>query len=104
MKGEMFSPTWVVSAASGRAAPHPATLVDGHRPAVPLLTLQCVGRQVAHLQLGEIPLKIVERHPARKSDDKLQSVVKQVKQDFSGRAWKTYQNSLVSTVCFFRFS
>lgn len=68
-KSERFRPTGVVPAAPSRAASHPATLVHRHRPAVPLVTLQRVGRQVAHLQLCEIPLEVAEWHPERTSDD-----------------------------------
>lgn len=90
IKGETFSPTWEVSAASGRAAPHPAALVDGHRPAVPLLALQRVGRQVAHLQLCEVPLEILERHPGRESDHKWLPVVKHlIFLDVLGRPTRT---------------
>lgn len=62
--------TGVVSAAAGGVASHPATLVDRHRPAVPLLALQRVGRQVAHLQLCEVSLEIIERHPGRTNGKK----------------------------------
>lgn len=77
---ERFRPTWVVSAAPCRVASHPATLVDGHRPTVPLVPLQRVGRQVTHLQLCEIPLEVTEWHPGRMSDDEVAI--------FAGVIWK----------------
>lgn len=55
--------TWEVPAAARRAASHPATLVDRYRPAMSFITLQSVRRQVAHLQLCEVPLEIIKRHP-----------------------------------------
>lgn len=61
-----LEPTWKVPAAAGRAASHPATLVDRHRPAVPLVFLQRVRRQVAHLQLCEELLEIIKGHPGGK--------------------------------------
>lgn len=64
-KNKNGRPTWEVPAAASRAASHPATLVDRHRPAVSFITLQCVGRQVTHLQLCEVPLEIIKRHPGR---------------------------------------
>lgn len=57
------SPTWEVPAAACRAASHPAALIDRHRPAVSFVTLKRVGGQVAHLQLCEVLLEIVKRHP-----------------------------------------
>lgn len=68
---ERFGPTWVVSAAPSRVASHPATLVDGHCPAVPLIPLQRVRRQVTHLQLCKIPLEVTEWHPGKMSDDEV---------------------------------
>lgn len=62
--GSSRSPTWEVPAASSRAAPHPAALVDRHSPALSFITLQRVGGQITHLQLGEVPLEICERHPS----------------------------------------
>lgn len=60
-----LGPTWEIPAAASRAASHPATLVDRHRPAVSLLALQRVGRQVTHLQLCEVALEVIKRHPER---------------------------------------
>jgi len=57
--------TWVVPAAPGRAAPHPAALVDRHGPLVDLVVLQGVGGQVADLDLGEVLLEVLEGHPGR---------------------------------------
>lgn len=36
------TPAWKISAATSRAAPHPATLVDWHRPALSLVTRESI--------------------------------------------------------------
>lgn len=59
------SPTWEVSAASGRTAPHPAALVHGHRPGLQLVGLQGISREVADFQLCEMVDEIVIGHPER---------------------------------------
>ena len=55
--------TWEVPAAPCGAASHPAALVHRHAPAVPLVALQCVGREVTHLQLGVAILEALKGHP-----------------------------------------
>lgn len=51
--------TWEVAAASGRAAPHPAALIHGHRPGLKLVGVQGIGCEVADLQLCEMVDEIV---------------------------------------------
>lgn len=64
-KLKISGPTWEIPATASRVASNPATLVDRHRPTVSLIALQCVGRQVTHLQLCEIALEVFKRHPER---------------------------------------
>lgn len=64
-KIKILGPTWEIPATASRVAPNPAALVDRHRPTVSLLTLQSVGRQVAHLQLCKVALEVFKRHPER---------------------------------------
>lgn len=52
--------TWIVPAASGRAASHPATFVHGNRPLVELVVLQGVGGEVTDLDLGVVLLEVLE--------------------------------------------
>lgn len=63
-------PTWEIPATASRVASHPAALVDRHGPAVPLVALQGVGRQVTQLQLCEVALEVFERHPEREGERK----------------------------------
>lgn len=70
-------PTWEVPASASRAASHPATLIDRHRPTVSLIALQRVRGQVTHLQLGEVPLEIVKGHPEVNMKVELKSTAKQ---------------------------
>lgn len=55
--------TWVVPAASGRAASPPLPLIQRGAPLLQLAVLQRVGRQVAELQAGELAQEVTERHP-----------------------------------------
>lgn len=56
--------TWVVPAAAGGAAPHPAALVHRNRPLVDLIGLQRVWSQVTDLNLGVVLLEVIKGHPA----------------------------------------
>lgn len=64
-KLKILGPTWEIPATASRVAYHPATLIDRHRPTVPLIALQGVWCQVAHLQLCEVALEVFKRHPER---------------------------------------
>lgn len=57
------SGTWVVPAASGRAASPPLSLVQGGAPLLQLAFLQSIRCQVADLQPGELAQEVAERHP-----------------------------------------
>lgn len=59
----LFCRTWVVPAASGRAASPPLSLVQGGAPLFQLALLQSVRCQVADLQPGELAQEVTERHP-----------------------------------------
>lgn len=62
---EKYGCTWVVSAASCRAASHPASLVHRHRPLVDLVILQGVRGEVADLDLCVVLLEILKWHPTK---------------------------------------
>lgn len=56
--------TWVVPAAPGGAASHPAAFVHRNCPLVNLIVLQGVRGEITDLDLGVVLLEVFERHPA----------------------------------------
>lgn len=59
--------TWVVPAASGRAASPPLSLIQAGVPLLQLVVLQGVSCQVAELQAAELAQEVIEGHPERQN-------------------------------------
>lgn len=64
------SPTWEVTAATSRTAPHPAALVYRHRPGLQLVRLQGVSCEVTDLQLCEMVDEVIIGHPGRWKEER----------------------------------